>query len=355
MKTIFNKIVAALLLLGLAEWLAIGGRCEADTPNVPSAAPVESPADHGIRSITLPHFEPEMPAAPGRAAFMAACVSCHSPRYVTMQPRFPQRQWEESVGKMIKAYGAHVDTNQIREIVHYLVAINGVAPQAQTGTSLSGNVALSANARASLPPQAETTPLFTPAARPEAHAADVHRGAAVFRQDCAGCHGATGRGDGIVSRVLLPGPANLTAAQFSFELLSQVLWNGVPGTAMPAWRDLPENDLKGLVAYVQTLHSPVSPNFGTAENSARGKTLFLQACAACHGVLGDGKSVAAATMAPAPTNLKWEQPDSDYVLQVLRDGVPGTAMPAGKNQLSESDRELLAGYVRTLYAPGQIK
>ena len=342
MKTYLNIVVSALIQLCLAGFLTIGSRCEADASNV-------SPTDSGIRSIILPHFEPEMPVVPGRKAFMAACVSCHSQRYITMQPRFPQHQWEETVGKMIKAYGAHLDTNQIREVVGYLVAINGVAPKEQTEDLIS------ASSTTNLKQKVETTPLFTMAANSEDYAAEVKRGAAVFTLDCAGCHGVTGRGDGIASQALLPRPANLSATQFSAELLSQVLWNGVPGTAMPSWRDLPKIDLTGLVAYLQTLHLPVKPNNATTKTLARGKTLFLQACAACHGILGYGKSAAAATLAPVPTNLRWEQPDLDYVLQVLHDGIPGTAMPVWKNQLSESDSESLANYVRTLYAPNGTK
>jgi cbb3-type cytochrome c oxidase subunit III len=357
MKTLTNKVVSSLALLCLAGWLTNGGLCEADTlpSNTSPVASAEATADDGIRSITLPHFELQMPAAPGREAFIVVCVSCHSPRYVTMQPPFSRHQWEGIVDKMIKVYGAPAGTNQIRQTVDYLVAINGIAPKEPAKGSLPESETSSPSASTNLQQQVETTPLFAIAASPEEQAADVKRGATVFIQDCAGCHGADGRGDGIASQVLLPKPANLTVAQFSVELLSQMIWNGVPGTAMPSWRDLPKNDLDGLAAYVQTLHSSVNQNITTTETSTRGKTLFIQACAPCHGALGDGKSVAAATLAPAPTNLKWEQPDFDYVLQVLREGVPGTAMPVWKNQLSESDRAALANYVRTLYAPNQLE
>ena len=53
-----------------------------------------TPAPAKVRSITLPHFEPELPLAPGKDDYLTVCVSCHSPRYVVMQPPFPQRQWE---------------------------------------------------------------------------------------------------------------------------------------------------------------------------------------------------------------------------------------------------------------------
>jgi hypothetical protein len=68
-------------------------------------------------------------------------------------------------------------------------------------------------------------------------------------------------------------------------------------------------------------------------------------------LLGEGKSAAATTLAPPPTNLTREQPDQDFVMQVVRAGVSGTALPAMPDQFSESDRAGLAVYVCSLYLP----
>jgi mono/diheme cytochrome c family protein len=112
--------------------------------------------------------------------------------------------------------------------------------------------------------------------------------------------------------------------------------------------------LNALAAYVQTLHSSANPDMTTPETLARGKTLFAQNCAVCHGVLGDGKSAIAATLSPAPASFKWVQPDLGQVLQVLQDGIPGAAMPTWKDLLSESDRKAVAGFVRSLYEPSKL-
>jgi cytochrome c oxidase cbb3-type subunit 2/cytochrome c oxidase cbb3-type subunit I/II len=266
-----------------------------------------------------------------------------------MQPPFPRHQWEETVAKMVKTYGAPADEKQVHAIVDYLMAFNGTAPQVTAEAPAAGDEESAAISGAHPQPETEPAPMLAVANRAEEHAAEVKRGAALFMQDCAGCHGAEGRGDGIAGQALLHRPANLAAAQFSVRLLSQVLWNGVPGTSMPSWRSLPQSDLNALVAHVQTLHPFANPEKAAPETLARGKTLFLQDCAVCHGAIGDGKSAVAATLAPAPANLKWIRPDFDYVLQILRDGIPGTAMPSWKDQLSESDRGALAGFVRSLY------
>lgn len=117
---------------------------------------------------------------------------------------------------------------------------------------------------------------------------------------------------------------------------------------MPSWRTLPQGDLTALAAYVETLHQPAKGDQISPEALQHGNQIFLQNCAPCHGVSGDGKGAAAATLMPEPANFKLKQPDFDYILQVLSDGIPGTAMPAWKNQISESDRRALADFLRSL-------
>lgn len=84
----------------------------------------QSDAD-ALHSITLPHYEPSFPAAAGREEFVTACVVCHSPRYITMQPRFARSTWLSEVKKMKNVYGAHISDQQAEKITDYLVFING--------------------------------------------------------------------------------------------------------------------------------------------------------------------------------------------------------------------------------------
>ena len=73
----------------------------------------------------------------------------------------------------------------------------------------------------------------------------ARRGAEVFARNCAGCHGQDGSGDGPAAVALTPAPRNLTTAQFSDRSLSESLWNGVRGSSMPSWSDLPSGELEG--------------------------------------------------------------------------------------------------------------
>ncbi len=155
----------------------------------------------------------------------------------------------------------------------------------------------------------------------------ARRGADVFARDCAGCHGKDGLGDGPAAEALTPVPRNLATARFSDRSLSESLWNGVPGSSMPSWSDLPSGDLIGLVAYLKTIApTDQSPDF-TAQEQATAKASFVKQCAVCHGRNGGGDGPSAAILAPAPTNFHEVRPTVAHAEAALTSGVRGTAMP----------------------------
>jgi cytochrome c5 len=81
------------------------------------------------RLIADPTAVPELADAPGRDAFIANCLNCHSARYVLMQPRFNRKVWTAEVAKMVSAYKAPIPAEQQPKIVDYLVAGYGTADQ----------------------------------------------------------------------------------------------------------------------------------------------------------------------------------------------------------------------------------
>jgi mono/diheme cytochrome c family protein len=324
----------------------VDGFAEPASPPNPDAKDFMVATQGNVHSITLPHWEPELPLGPGRDDYLVVCVSCHSARYVMMQPFFPQRQWEETVDKMAKVYGAQMDQGQRASIVQYLVATHGPNSAQETPASDDdSDFALVARPSS----RTEVAPSLHVARESAEHKKQVERGAELFKQDCAGCHGLTGRGDGFVAQVLLRQPKDLAANRFSVNLLSQVIWNGKRGTAMPSWRGLAAADLEALAAYVLTLHPPGQPDKSSTKVLERGNQVFQKNCAQCHGALGDGKGAAAANLMPEPANFKLKQPDFEYIVKVLSEGISGTGMPAWKKQIPESDRQALASFVRGLF------
>src|SRR5699024_4762840 len=109
----------------------VGAAC-AKTGRAEPAATATAPAAAGsaqVHRIDLPHYQPNLPAGEGRDAFAANCLSCHSTRYVTMQPAsFDQTKWEEEVKKMVKPYGAPIADDQVAPIAQYIVSARRADP-----------------------------------------------------------------------------------------------------------------------------------------------------------------------------------------------------------------------------------
>ncbi len=176
----------------------------------------------------------------------------------------------------------------------------------------------------------------------------LERGATLFAQRCAVCHGAQGAGDGLTAALLKPAPANLTVARFSAARVAAVLRAGVPGTAMPNQADLSVVDRDALVEFVRSL-GPSEPPTIEREAIDRGAALFAIRCAACHGERGDGAGPAARRVARPPADFTGKQPTPARVLQVLEKGIPGTAMTPMRRLVSEREIGDLVAFVQSVY------
>jgi mono/diheme cytochrome c family protein len=146
-------------------------------------------------------------------------------------------------------------------------------------------------------------------------------GKRVYEAQCVACHGADGRGEGEAAYLLYPRPRDFVAGKFALvstwervptdEDLYRTISRGMPGSAMPSWGHLSEEERWGLVHYVKAfLGAPVtikpaadpkpdgSPGTGvirvppappfTPEARARALERYADACASCHGKTGKG-------------------------------------------------------------------
>ena len=72
---------------------------------------------------------------------------------------------------------------------------------------------------------------------------------------CRVCHGISGNGLGILFRELAPSPRNFTCSQTVDPLPDgQLFWiiqNGSPGTAMPAFKNLDEDQIWQLIHFIR--------------------------------------------------------------------------------------------------------
>ena len=69
----------------------------------------------------LPLDEPPLKKGPGAELVSVNCQVCHSSDYISTQPRLNRMTWMATVLKMREKYGAPLQTNQVSEIVEYLV------------------------------------------------------------------------------------------------------------------------------------------------------------------------------------------------------------------------------------------
>jgi cytochrome c oxidase cbb3-type subunit 3 len=82
----------------------------------------------------------------------------------------------------------------------------------------------------------------------------------------------------------------------------------------------------------------------------RGREVFLDRCASCHGRTGRGDGPTAAYVKGPPvgnlTDEKWKHGDSpDAVLAVIRLGAPDSQMPGWGRLLDPADVKAVAGFV----------
>jgi len=90
-------------------------------------------------------------------------------------------------------------------------------------------------------------------------APDLARGAALYAEHCASCHGAAGAGDGPAAKGLEPPPVDFAdaarARARSVFGLYQVIEQGLDGTAMASFSHLPADDRWALAFHVGTFAS----------------------------------------------------------------------------------------------------
>lgn len=86
----------------------------------------------------------------------------------------------------------------------------------------------------------------------------------LYREHCSHCHGISGDGAGPTASFLNPYPRDFRLSKFKFKStplrrsptdhdMELILRNGIPGTAMPSFRTLPDEEIKALISYVKYL------------------------------------------------------------------------------------------------------
>ncbi len=242
-------------------------------------------------------------------------------------------------------------------------------------------------------------------AQQDAATPDGERGAQLFATHCSACHGETGAGDGPVASLLDPRPRDFGLGAFhvvstdngvpSDDDLADTLRLGMVGTAMPGWSHLPDSDLAALVGFVREAivqrrletalsnagqqspasaaeterqirdalapgaRVPVGPAPpSTPADIARGREIWAESCAECHGMDGRGgvrtdlRDIRGRPSHPRDFSRGLFR-GSDEPVELARRitlGMPGTAMPSF--ELPAEDLWAVVHYGRSLVEAG---
>ena len=162
-------------------------------------------------------------------------------------------------------------------------------------------------------------------------------GATLYEQNCASCHGSHAQGSN-----LAPALIDKSAADIHF-----MLDTGRMPAAVPYVNEIhtsprfSEEEMQRIVDYVQSFsrHPDRSMPLLGAGDVRRGRTLFAENCAHCHGVTGNGASVGFDNVAPSLMHATVFQ-----VAEAIRAG-PENMPRFGSDLLSDQDVRDIARYV----------
>ena len=235
---------------------------------------------------------------------------------------------------------------------------------------------------------------------PATYGPDSSRGRAIYSKNCSVCHGEKGDGRSRAQGSLNPPPRDFTAPGVLEELTQQRMITSVTfgraNTAMAGFKtQLSKEDISAVVEYIrdgfmrnsstagisgiQHGRKEAAPNGSIAPkpadprtskaivsapivvdmsapmpnalvgNADKGKHFYMQNCATCHGVTGDGQGPRAYFIVPKPRNFLHPASRQEFnrvkLFKMISEGGRGTEMPAWNKVLTPQEIANVAEFV----------
>jgi cytochrome c oxidase cbb3-type subunit 3 len=180
-------------------------------------------------------------------------------------------------------------------------------------------------------------------------------GKQLYRDNCSVCHQTKGKG-GIGLPLTEP-----ILKQVSDDYLLKTIRVGRPGRIMPPFQHLSDAQVRAIVKYMRDWTGNSGPVFSSEPvkgDMNKGKQLFAERCASCHGKDGSGaddgtgvtlsRERAFGVMPPAITNAGFLQAAPDAMIKhIISKGRPSGKMPTFDKQLTDVQKNDVVAYIRS--------
>jgi mono/diheme cytochrome c family protein len=313
-----------------AEWMILPPAPYKNNQNPLGYPVVQPPAGQGVGWQTWEKSQLQE----GKVTYLNNCMTCHgcagnglghyagtltvTPANFKQEPfrSMPDEQWfwhvsEGVQGSVMPPWKASLDEEQRWKAIRYIRQIF---------------------ARPSMrdPMEGDPPPDYTARTNPLQLTVELlDEGKAIFTRECLICHGDAGRGHGPYRQGLQPSPPDFGDGSYGDFSDPDYFWRiseGVPWTAMPAWKtQYSDEDRWKLVHYVRSIFTqtqgkppepPEDENFifpdvyqaltGAPEGASymRGRRIFTIHCAHCHGLALDGGGWDGKYLDPKPADFR---------------------------------------------------
>ncbi len=121
-RVIFLVMCSLVMAAVVYAQLKKGYYAPAELGTLRQAAQVELAPDSNFQVSSYPAQAADLAPGDGLQDVQIYCNTCHSPRYITMQPPLPAATWNTEVNKMNKVFGATIPDDSTHKIILYLQA-----------------------------------------------------------------------------------------------------------------------------------------------------------------------------------------------------------------------------------------
>ncbi|NOZ52922.1 MAG: c-type cytochrome [Gammaproteobacteria bacterium] len=182
---------------------------------------------------------------------------------------------------------------------------------------------------------------------------------ALYRNECAICHGDHGDANTRAKSGLRPPPRNFTTASAAIELsrermISSVAY-GRPGTGMMPHKDrFSPQQIEAVVDYIRDNFMMKPQQSGELlVTHVKGETVYMKYCAVCHGDKGNSAIWTKNGLNPQPRDFGSAQSRAELtrerMINSVANGRPGTAMMPHNKRLTGQEIVEVVDYIRSAF------